>query len=283
MAANSTKRKRSDSEVPDTIPEPVSLNFSTATESGVEDHPVPTKVNSIKSYGYLKSTPSREPHMVVARCTQEMSGHQRGIKPEEQQAVFDILKSFNSLGRFSADVCKSLRIRAIVLNILGETKVDKGPFEYPEPLQRNAFIILNRMDAEIAAEQVLEKPESPEPEAQPLKRRRQSRSQLAVSELSRQSIEDSITFKHVMRGISIGGKSRRSYTLDKHCHPAPRNHQVFGHNELEVGDWWPQRICVLRDGAHGSMQGGIAGSSTTGAYSIVVSSTSFVQSCLLAG
>ena len=272
MAADATKCEMSDLEVPETIAEHVPLDLATAAETGVEDHPVPTKVNTIKSYGYLKSTPSRKHIQVVGRCTYEMSKYQRAVKPEEQQAVFDILKSFNSLGKFSADMCKSLGIRNILMIILGETKLEKGPFEYPEPLQRNASILLNRLDTEMAAEQVLEKSESPEPEARPLKRRRQSRSQLPVSGLSRLSIDDP-SFKHAMRGILIGEKSRRSYILDQNCHPAPRNHQVFGHNGLEVGTWWPQRICALRDGAHGSIQGGIAGSLLAGAYSIVVSST----------
>lgn len=252
------------------------LDFATAAECGVEDHPVPEKIESIRSYGFLKSTPSRQPpSLVVGRCTQEMSSRQRAINPEERQAVFDILKSFNSLGKFSADTNKRLRIRSIVLGILGETRVVKDPFEYPEPLQRNASILLDRLDTEIAAEQELEQSESPKPEARPAKRRRQSQSQMPASDISRLSIEDSTTFKHVMRGILIGGESRRTFSLDKNCHPAPRNHKVFGDNGLEVGDWWPQRICALRDGAHGSMQGGIAGSLITGAFSIVVSSTSF--------
>ena len=308
MAANATKRKRSDSEVPKIIPEPVSLDSATATESGVEDHPVPEtssepasmdfataaecgvedrpvpeKINSIKSYGYLKSTPSRRPpNRVVGRCTYEMSKYQRAITQEEQQAVFDILKSFNSHGNFSADTCDSLSIRGILSYILGETELVQGPFEYPEPLQRNASIILNRLDTEIAAEQELEKSEPHEPEARPLKRRRQSQAQKPVSELSRLPIEDS-AFKHAMRGILIGGESRRRYRLDKNYHPSPRSHKEFGHNGLKVGDWWPQRICALRDGAHGAIQGGIAGSFLTGAFSIVVSSTSLIQSCPLTG
>ena len=146
----------------------------------------------------------------------------------------------------------------------------------PNWLQRNASIILNRLDTEIAAEQELEKTESHEPETRPLKRRRQSRAQKSASGLPRLSVEDS-AFKHAMRGILIGGESRRRYRLDKNYHPSPRSHKEFGHNGLEVGDWWPQRICALRDGAHGAIQGGIAGSFLTGAFSIVVSSTSLIS------
>lgn len=49
-----------------------------------------------------------------------------------------------------------------------------------------------------------------------------------------------------------------------------RNTKVFGHNGLEVGTWWPRQICALRDGAHGSMNGGIHASKTQGAFSVVI-------------
>lgn len=57
-------------------------------------------------------------------------------------------------------------------------------------------------------------------------------------------------------------------------HPAytPKDAHVFGHNGLEVGRWWPQQLPALFHGAHGSSQGGIAGSAKAGgAYSIVAS------------
>ncbi|KAF2839340.1 hypothetical protein M501DRAFT_934149, partial [Patellaria atrata CBS 101060] len=52
---------------------------------------------------------------------------------------------------------------------------------------------------------------------------------------------------------------------------------VFGHNGLINGQWWPTQLCAVRDGAHGSSQGGIAGKSGVGAYSIVISGGSQYQ------
>ena len=74
-----------------------------------------------------------------------------------------------------------------------------------------------------------------------------------------------------MRGIIIrqGRRGTRVYSLDK-AFQRPAN--VFGHNGLTVGAWWPFQICALRDGAHGSNNGGIYGKQDIGAYSIVVSS-----------
>jgi len=75
----------------------------------------------------------------------------------------------------------------------------------------------------------------------------------------------------VMRGVKVRfnkTKKTTSYFLDK-----GRNHRradIIGHNGHRVGDCWPYQICLLRDGIHGSLQGGIYGNKASGAYSIVV-------------
>ena len=207
-----------------------------------------------------------------------MSKLGRSIIAEERQAIYNLLKSFNSIGIFSTEMVKTLNIRNILLNILGETGIIVKPYTYPVSLQRNASIILERLDLEIAAEAELEESKvSPEPGFTPApKRRRKSKIQSPVVEPSRLSTGDS-HFRHVMRGIKITGGSRRTYLLDRNYRPGPRDSKVVGNNGLTVGDWWPLRICALRDGAHGAIQGGIAGSSQTGAYSVVVSGTSDLQ------
>ncbi|KAF2493601.1 hypothetical protein BU16DRAFT_528868 [Lophium mytilinum] len=45
----------------------------------------------------------------------------------------------------------------------------------------------------------------------------------------------------------------------------------YGQGNLINGQWWPTQLCTLRDGAHGSAQGGIFGEKNRGTYSIVVS------------
>ena len=242
----------------------------------MEDEEVPNSIALIKSTGFLKSIPSRQHRLVVAACTQQMSRHQRSINPEEQQAIYNLLKSFNSLGAFSNEMVKALDIRNILLNLLGETRIIVKPYEYPEPLQRNASILLERLDTEIAVEAEMHQSKlSPEPgPTQAPKRRRKSKIQSPALEISRLSLEDSGShFKDIMRGIVIAGGARRTYLLDRNYRPEPRDCRVVGHNGLVVGDWWPLRICALRDGAHGAMQAGIAGSSQIGAYSVVVSGT----------
>ncbi len=81
----------------------------------------------------------------------------------------------------------------------------------------------------------------------------------------------------LLRGIEINsgklanGQKRTSYQIDpKYPFKKPAN--VFGHNGIVNGQWWPLRVCAIRDGAHGALEAGIYGESgkEKGAYSIVV-------------
>ncbi|KAF8453684.1 hypothetical protein BGX38DRAFT_1141462 [Terfezia claveryi] len=86
---------------------------------------------------------------------------------------------------------------------------------------------------------------------------------------SREMVDECVT-RH-LRGIVIGrGKQgTKIYKLDPYYTKKPAD--VFGHNGLRVGDWWPFQTFALKDGAHGSKMGGIYGRTTLGAFSVVVS------------
>lgn len=80
---------------------------------------------------------------------------------------------------------------------------------------------------------------------------------------------------HLLRGIIVTkgvlstGAKRTSRKLDKD-YTNRRSPNVVGSNDIVNGEWWPLRICALRDGAHGEVEGGIHGQTGKGAYSIVV-------------
>src|SRR5277367_3591499 len=95
----------------------------------------------------------------------------------------------------------------------------------------------------------------------------ESDASLSEDESDLESIDSSID---AMRGIIVkrGRSGVKVYTLNK-SYQRPAN--VFGHNGLKVGQWWPMQICALRDGAHGSRMGGIAGKANLGAYSVIIS------------
>ena len=255
---------------PQAKPEVEPLTLATSSEAGVEDQVVPTTLNQISTHRFSPDS-SYQAARIIGLCSVKMGRYGRPIEPEEKQVVFNILKSFASFDTFTREINDRLNMRNILSNILGEAAIPTAhPYEYPEPLQRNATIILERLDKDIAAEAALEEPSmSPAPPdstaPHAAKRRR-------VQQASTPSIvSNDPTIKHIMRGIERSGEARLSLRLQP-SHPT-RDHRVFGDNGLQVGQWWPYRVCALRDGAHGHMQGGISGSTNVGAYSIVVSST----------
>ncbi|KAI6363247.1 hypothetical protein MCOR25_005965 [Pyricularia grisea] len=77
----------------------------------------------------------------------------------------------------------------------------------------------------------------------------------------------------IMLGVLAGKPSsgaRFRYTLDPRL--SKKNAHIIGHNGLVPGDWFPKQLVALFKGAHGSSQGGIAGSRGQGAVSIIVGS-----------
>lgn len=80
---------------------------------------------------------------------------------------------------------------------------------------------------------------------------------------------------HLLRGITSekgqleSGMKRTSHKLDKK-YSLKKSANVVGDNCLVNGQWWPNRICALRDGAHGEQEAGIHGQIGKGTYSVVV-------------
>lgn len=73
----------------------------------------------------------------------------------------------------------------------------------------------------------------------------------------------------LMMGIVFKSNSSSSikggYKFKKSCNN-------YGNNDLINGQWWPIQLAMVRDGCHGSPQGGIAGKTNEGAYSVVLAS-----------
>lgn len=80
----------------------------------------------------------------------------------------------------------------------------------------------------------------------------------------------------IMHGVVLKMSShRKDYVLNSRY--TKTDAKVFGHNGLDVGQWWPMQIVALFNGAHGSKIGGISGNSQTGAYSIVTSGGAYEE------
>ncbi|KAI3398889.1 hypothetical protein diail_8398 [Diaporthe ilicicola] len=74
---------------------------------------------------------------------------------------------------------------------------------------------------------------------------------------------------HGARLVNTGKKI--DYELDNRYVHEQRKAQVYGHNGLTPGDWFPKTIIARFRGAHGALIRGISGDSDRGAYSISVS------------
>jgi hypothetical protein len=87
---------------------------------------------------------------------------------------------------------------------------------------------------------------------------------------------------HLLRGIKTvkgrteSGLKRTTHLLDSK-YPFKKDCYVVGHNGLTNGQWWPSRVCAVRDGAHAELEAGIAGKKDFGAYSVVVSSGGYAD------
>lgn len=85
---------------------------------------------------------------------------------------------------------------------------------------------------------------------------------------------------NLLRGIETtkavlsSGKKRTHHKLEPN-YKHKKSANAFGNNGLVNGQWWPSRLCALRDGAHGEQEAGIHGQSGVGAYAVVVSNTEY--------
>jgi hypothetical protein len=80
----------------------------------------------------------------------------------------------------------------------------------------------------------------------------------------------------IMHGVVLKISSRRKgYILDSRYQK--HDAKVFGHNGLEVGQWWPTQLLALFNGAHGGKIAGISGHKETGAYSVVTSGGAYEE------
>lgn len=80
----------------------------------------------------------------------------------------------------------------------------------------------------------------------------------------------------IMHGLVLKISPRRKdYIIDSRY--TKRDAKVFGHNNLEVGSWWPMQLAALFNGAHGAKISGIAGNAETGAYSVVTSGGAYEE------
>ena len=72
------------------------------------------------------------------------------------------------------------------------------------------------------------------------------------------------------KGTTCKDRSVSTRAIEKD-YPHKIGANYVGAGELINGQWWPLQMCTIRDGAHGTPEGGIYGQVKKGAYSIILS------------
>lgn len=73
------------------------------------------------------------------------------------------------------------------------------------------------------------------------------------------------------------GKTRVYHSGVKKEYTFKRRASVFGDNGLQNGQWFANRLCAIRDGAHAELEPGICGEKGKGAYSIVLANGGYAD------
>lgn len=82
----------------------------------------------------------------------------------------------------------------------------------------------------------------------------------------------------LLRGVLIEKKSKSIYYKSDPGYEFQRvSAAEYGDNGLVNGQWWPNRQCTLRDGAHGEVEAGIHGKLGKGVFSIVLANGGYAD------
>ena len=267
-SANCSETKENDSAG---APQTVDTIMAKAESVGLKSVVVPSSPKAILTFPFYPEIGRHEPQAIMARFIVQLM-RPRLLTTNERQIVFNILKALSQIDTFTRAAEDALQVKFILTSALGVWPRATRPYAFPEFLQEVAAAILAKVDEDLDIEEVVDETpaaSTPPPPTSKGKKRTRKATTEEESESRESPALDDPRVQAIMHNISLTNGRRRVYRiLDK---SAARPCNVFGHNGLAVGQWWPYRICALRDGAHGATQGGIAGSVQRGAYSIVVS------------
>ena len=232
---------------------------------------VPSSPNAVLSFPYYPEIGRYEPQVIIGRFIVQLM-KPRELTTNERQVVFNILKSLSQIETFTRAAEERLQVKFMLAAFLGVWEKASRPYEFPEVFQTAAAAILTKVEEDLDVEEVVDET-PPAATSTPSTSTGRKRTRRAASSRESEAPElpalDDPSIRRIMRNLVLTEGNRRVYRLQDKNATRPCN--VFGHNGLTVSQWWPYRICALRDGAHGATQGGIAGSALSGAYSVVVS------------
>ncbi|OTB17090.1 hypothetical protein K445DRAFT_311587 [Daldinia sp. EC12] len=193
----------------------------------------------------------------------------RVVTPEDGPHCEDLLKRGRVYLRWldTIEITPQLKMKATLPEML-QLITNKPELFYPQDMKASAQALYKKWEAENwGATTVVDEEEAAAEEVAPGNGQEMPMIQSPLPPSDHPIYGE----QGIMHGIMVvrGPNGKMSYRLNPNV-PA-RAAKIYGHNDIPIGSWFATRLVALHRGAHGSSVGGIAGSTETGAYSIVVS------------
>ena len=222
---------------------------------------------------------NKGPHKIIGALTVNLQKPGYQLTSNDHDIVMNMMKALSNICIYPFTGDKGSKrefelVDWILLTLLGKCPMARRPYAFPDDIQEQATIVTLMLDD-------LPRPATPVPVTLPA-----STSPMPISHHTGRPKKGSVRHRRpfaddpftttLMYNISLtGGRGdgRRAYAIRDLTQKRPAN--VVGHNGISIGQWWPFRVCMIRDGAHGASQGGIDGGEKSGAYAIVVAGGEF--------
>lgn len=237
---------------------------------------VPTNLKALESYLHYRV------HQTISHYAIQLKNDGRKTKPLDDEQLTELtltIRALSNIQGLTAPMEKVIGVKRaleVVMNDVPDTEI----YQFPPPFPEMAKEIHEKYEADNWGDndEIRDDDENdtdgdtPTPSSSTSTTKASKSSSHTLNTVIRRPHRNHLIYgtNGIMHGILVDHNSMMTtYKIDDNF--PHRSAKVFDHNGMEVEQWWPRQICALRDGAHGSKTGGISGSLTYGAYSIVVS------------
>lgn len=252
---------------------PVAVMYD-ATTNKPTSHEDPHSFSEFFKMTFDPENKNKGPHKIIGALTVNLQKSGYRLTSKDHDIVVNMMRALSHVCSLPLTGDKGSKrefelVDWILLTLKGECPMAKRPYIFPDDIQEQAAIVTLMLEhlPRQATPLPVTPPMSPPP-IPPSRHTGPSRKRLVRNQ---RPFADNPFTTALMRNINVtggGGGQPRAYAIRNLTEKRPWN--VVGHNGMSVGQWWPFRACIIRDGAHGASQGGIDGGEKSGAYAIVV-------------
>ena len=242
---------------------------------GLSDRAVPTTRQAFKAFKPDSKYTSYSVARVIGTYLVNLKNG-KALTKDQSQAVYDVLKSISQIEGLNNVDAKNLDIHRILPGVMGESTQEK-PYAFPAPFPELAAMLNERIELNSAFEEDIEiqaaapaANSAASTDSRTSKKRKLGKSPISQEVPTPTLDRRNPAVRDYLYNVERAGKKGKSWKIIDHKKNRA-SYKKFGHNGLTIGQCWPLCICMLRDGVHGSTQGGISGTEAGGARSIVIS------------